>query len=329
MQLIELLLIISMTGACGSALAPSHQDRRPQAKATNEITAQRQVIDGTADQETADTGSVSGVQTEKTLQKPIEFYSVGPYRVGSSGESLEDPGYAAAEIFYPTNTGRMNLPVVTISGGFSNFKEDVTFIARHLASYGIISVTFTPVDNLSLDPNMWAQGHRAALEKVLSETTRKGSPLFQKAIDRSRLANLGFSLGGAGAILAALSSPRSIKATVALCPFLPETPSPDVATLLLTGDADIVADSSYVAEAYSLADAKTPKAFVKVSGLGHTDVLQDGVFRPTLTYYLTAWLQLFLHDDPPLTKVFDRGGYAADAVPPSIIGKALLEFKTD
>jgi dienelactone hydrolase len=218
--------------------------------------------------------------------------ATGPYTVASHSEGLADAGYASAVLYVPNNAGAERLPATSLVGGYSNTKEDVVWMAEQLASHGYIVLAFTPTNNFSGDAGIWAQGHTAALRKLTAEDARQGSPIFGR-VDRERLGLVGFSMGGAGTIIAANAMPE-VRAAIALCAYRPQTPSGSAALMMITGTADTVADPGAIEAAYSSMTSEASHAFLSFKDFGHGDVLRSTRFRPQLAKYMTAFYQLEL-----------------------------------
>jgi dienelactone hydrolase len=218
--------------------------------------------------------------------------ATGPYAVTSYAEGLADAGYASAVVYVPKDARAARLPATSLVGGYTNTKEDVVWMAEQLASHGYIVLAFTPTNNFSGDAGIWAQGHQAALRKLTAEDGRQGSPIFGK-VDRERLGLVGFSMGGAGTVIAANSMPE-VRAAIALCAYRPETPSGSSALMMITGTADTVADPGAIEAAYASMTSDASHALLSFKDLGHGDVLRSTRFRPQLAKYMTAFFQLEL-----------------------------------
>jgi dienelactone hydrolase len=218
--------------------------------------------------------------------------ATGPYTVATHSEGRADAGYASAVLYVPKDARAERLPATSLVGGYSNTKEDVVWMAEQLASHGYIVLAFTPTNNFSGDAGIWAQGHEAALRKLTAEDARQGSPIFGK-VDRERLGLVGFSMGGAGTIIAANAMPE-VRAAIALCAYRPQTPSGPSALMMITGTADTVADPGAIEAAYSSMTSEASHAFLSFKDFGHGDVLRSTRFRPQLAKYMTAFYQLEL-----------------------------------
>jgi predicted dienelactone hydrolase len=172
----------------------------------------------------------------------------------------------------------------------------MTWLAEHLASHGFIVLVFTPTNNLTLDPNIWATGHKASLNKLKAEHQRAGSPIAQK-VRVDRLGIMGFSMGGAGTIVAVNElGAEGVQAAVPLCAYQPQVPTASIPTLLLTGNQDTIAVPGNVRSAYQQMNTGAPKGFAEFNGMAHLDVTNQGVpaQHENLARFGTAWYLVYL-----------------------------------
>src|SRR5690606_20431916 len=66
--------------------------------------------------------------------------SDGPNRVCSYTSGLSDRGYASARVSYPCGLPNASYAATTLTGGFTNTKEDMYWLADHLTSHGYIVI---------------------------------------------------------------------------------------------------------------------------------------------------------------------------------------------
>ncbi len=222
----------------------------------------------------------------------------GPYEVLSYIDNLTDPAYNSAIIYYPADPKAKLIGASTLSGGFTNTKEQMSWLGEHLASHGVITIVFTPTNNQSLNPTIWATGHKGSFQKLKSENQRVGSPI-QGKVDEKKIGIMGYSMGGAGTILAVNELSTAVKAAVPICAFRPVTPTSSVPMLLQTGTDDTVAVPRNIELAYEAMPATTPKALTKFNGMTHLDVTNGGppIQQDNIAYYGTAWYRVYLGGD--------------------------------
>lgn len=189
------ILALIMLSACseGSQFAGQSADKKEAASGEQVTTDGPTAGDGTQGgsasmQDPAPSGE-NPAGDSKSSEKPtaspdaLRMYDPGkpgPYKFQSySDANLADTGYQSAMIYYPLDAPGAR-PATTLSGGFTNTKEQMTWLGEHLASHGFVVIIFTPTNNRVLDPNVWATGHKASLNKLKAENQRSGSPIAQK-----------------------------------------------------------------------------------------------------------------------------------------------------
>lgn len=221
----------------------------------------------------------------------------GPYTVKSYLPPGSNKDYRSVIIYYPDNSLDKTLPATTLSGGFTNTKENMSWLGQHLASHGFIVAVFTPTNPYSLDARVWSVGHQASLETLLDESDQGSSPIAGR-VDPDRLGLMGFSYGGAGTVLAANALGSRVRSAVTLCAFNPKTSTNPIPMLFVTGTKDTVASPNKVLSAFRKFETSMPKAFAKFNNLAHGDITNGGRYHETIARYTTAWSQVFLADIP-------------------------------
>jgi len=236
-------------------------------------------------------------QDPRTAVQPTDTLALnpevaGPHPVKSYTDGLSDGAYSSAVVFYPSDVKNPRA-ATTLSGGYTNTKEQMVWLAEHLASHGFVVQVFTPTNPNSTDPRIWETGHLGSVRKLKSESVRSGSPI-QGLVDPGRLAVMGFSMGGAGTILAVNSAQEPLRAAIALCPYQPQALSVKVPTMFVTGTGDFVATPANVEKAFNATGPDSPRALLNLDGMRHQNVTSPGAFRRQLSRYLTTWYQIFL-----------------------------------
>lgn len=265
--------------------------------------------------------SFAEVEADIADRDTTTFAQFGPYGIGSRTVTFVDTSrptqpngtYPGApdrtletEIWYPslpeflsetadaplTSTGG-TFPLIIRAHGFSGYRRDSTYIARHLASWGYIvvapdfplsslgspgGVTLTDIDEQAGDVSF-------LIDSILAANANPAHFLFGR-VDTTNIGAIGHSLGGATVLLATyhgtVRDPR-IKATVALSPlacvfldnFFDTTSTP---LLIQGGTVDMITGySSNQVQPYGFVNA--PKYFLSLDGgthLGFSDRLLFG-----------------------------------------------------
>ncbi len=220
----------------------------------------------------------------------------GTYNVKTYTPKASASGYKSAIIYYPSESTGNLLPAITLSGGFTNVKEQMSWLGQHLASHGLVTIVFTPTSNTVGDAQIWANGHKASLETLVKEQSLASSPLYGR-INLKRMGVSGYSYGGAGAILAANQKPDLVAAAVPLCAYQPARPTSPIPYLFVTGTADSVASPAAILRVYNSTSTGQPKAFARFNGVSHFDIINGGRYHESIARYVTAWSLRFLADN--------------------------------
>jgi len=192
--------------------------------------------------------------------------------------------YGSGTIYYPAD-----LPVcskllgsVVISPGGFNAESSLAAWGPYLASFGIVVMNTGTVEPRNIGSRVEGGGvHRgrallAAARVLRAENTREASPL-RGHLDVHKIAVMGHSNGGSGALHAAISDPLNVKACVSIAPGGPNDKWPTLAseqlrvpTLLLAGEEDkICPPCEYASVIYEQMPSLTPKLYFEVSGGDH------------------------------------------------------------
>jgi dienelactone hydrolase len=179
--------------------------------------------------------------------------TLGPHAAGTqNARHLCNKSFTSATIYYPTTDGLQLLPSIVIVGGWGCGEQAMAAWAPFYASHGIVAMTIGT-------PSPWKDAPAARCQALLdaslalqTEHERTGSVL-QGRLDVSRRAVQGYSLGGGGAQLAALTD-QNLKCVIAICPddgkdmmwlssaahalSFPSKPSAAVPVLIICGQKD-------------------------------------------------------------------------------------------
>jgi pimeloyl-ACP methyl ester carboxylesterase len=158
--------------------------------------------------------------------------TTGPYTVASYTSGIATGSqYSIPKIWYPTNgtapyagvvfmpgyqTTYTETPETTVKNGHTVVEVDFVQWANLLASHGFV-VMFVDPANLSATPSARAPAFSQAVNALVAENTRSASPLFGRLLV-DKIAVMGHSYGGAGAILATGQGNSHIAAALGLSP---------------------------------------------------------------------------------------------------------------
>jgi dienelactone hydrolase len=232
---------------------------------------------------------------------PIDLVSLsadGPNEVLSYTDFPDVPEFGAATIYYPADTVGP-LGGVAISPGYTEVQAHVSWWGPRLASHGyavLVLDTNEPRDF----PDVRANALVAGVNVLRSEGTREGSPLAGR-IDPAKMAVMGHSMGGGGALLAANEHSDQIRASIPFTPWEPESTLEGITapTLILAGELDGIAEvAEHAWRHFTLIPDATPKVYLEMAGGNHyiADTTR-GTDLATMGRYALAWLKLYVDGD--------------------------------
>ena len=197
-------------------------------------------------------------------------------------------GFGGGVIYYPTATNEGTFGAVAISPGLNGTWPGIAWLGPRLASQGFV-VFGIETNNLGDSPTSRGTQLLAALDYL----TRSSS--VRTRVDANRLAVAGHSMGGGGALDAALRRP-SLKATIGNAPYLPSgnLAGDRVPTLVYAMQNDTLVPPSRLTTMYNTIPAATEKAYIEVTGAGHNYIGQPST---TLARTMIPWLKIFLDND--------------------------------
>lgn len=228
--------------------------------------------------------------TMQTITNP------GPYSVATMLETdglRNGPNYSGATVYYPTNATPPFASIVIVPG-FLSAQSSVQDWGPYYASHGIIAMTIGTNSGWDF-PDDRANALLDAIETLKQENTRNASPLAGK-IDTESFAVSGWSMGGGGSQIAATIDP-SLKAVVALCPWLEagENLNHDVPVLILSGQADPTAPpDSHANVHYDITPATTDKLKYEFANGNHSVANYPSSGNGDIGRIALSWLKTYL-----------------------------------
>ncbi|MEU0885911.1 dienelactone hydrolase family protein [Lentzea sp. NPDC005914] len=209
--------------------------------------------------------------------------SRGTFAVTSAAVARQS-NFGGGTVYTPTSD--LTFGAVAISPGFTATQTSVAHFGPRLASYGFVVITINTLSGWD-DPDSRGAQLLAALDYVVRTNAR---------VDASRLAVMGHSMGGGGALRAATSRP-TLQASIPLAGWhsTKSWPGVKVPTMLLGGQNDPTApDSQHSVPFYNSITAAPDKAFLELRGGDHSTPRSDNV---TVRKYTLSWLKRFVDDD--------------------------------
>nr|WP_218566704.1 dienelactone hydrolase family protein [Vallicoccus soli] len=214
----------------------------------------------------------------------------GPFAVAQTSVSrYAVSGFGGGTVYYPTTTTAGTFGAVAVSPGYTARQSSIAWLGPRLASQGFVVIT---IDTLSTYDQPASRGDQ--LRAALAYLTQRSS--VRARIDPTRLAVVGHSMGGGGALEAAKDDP-SLQAAVPLTGWNLDKTWPEVRTptLVIGAEDDGVAPvRSHSEPFYASLPATLDKAYLELRGAGH---LAPTVSNTTIATYTLSWLKRFVDDD--------------------------------
>lgn len=118
-------------------------------------------------------GSPNPIDDGQALTNP------GDYEICSYETNLNNDDYASARMTYPCDLSAGPFLATTLTGGFTNTKEQLEWLSEHLTTHGYVVLTMTPTNTLNVPP-IWANAKAGGFAELADENSRTGSPLKGK-----------------------------------------------------------------------------------------------------------------------------------------------------
>lgn len=191
-------------------------------------------------------------------------------------------------IYCPTSTAEGTFGAIAISPGLNGTWPGIAWLGPRLSSQGFV-VFGIETNNLNDSPT----SRGAQLLAALDYPTRTSS--VRTRVDANRLAVAGHSMGGGGALDAALRRP-ALKAAIGNAPYLPSgsLAGDRVPTLIYAMQNDTLVTPARLTTMYNTIPPATEKAYIEVAGAGHNYIGQPST---TLARTMIPWLKIFLDND--------------------------------
>jgi dienelactone hydrolase len=223
---------------------------------------------------------------------------LGPFAVATLAVSPSAAaGYGGGTISYPTDTSEGPFGAVAVCPGHTGVQRSLQWLGPRLASNGFVVIV---IDTLSPTQNAEQRAVQliAALNQVIAFSSTGGHPLSGR-VDGNRLAVIGHSYGGGGALLAGTNNP-SLKAVIPLAPYYESTSFArlTVPTLVVGCQRDAVAPvSARAIPIYESIPASVSKAYLELAGGDHLCVETGNGNKAVQGKYAVAWMKRFVDED--------------------------------
>lgn len=181
--------------------------------------------------------------------------------------------FTSATVYYPSTGGSELLPSIVLVGGWMCGEQVLAAWGPFFASRGFVAMTIGTPSPQKDEPTDRCRSLLDATKALQTEHAREGSKLFGR-LDVSSRAVMGYSLGGGGALRAALAD-STLKCAIALAPHsgsfddpFPKKLTDSVPTLHLVGSRDTDAPArKHAKKFYDRTGA--PSLFFEIEGGDH------------------------------------------------------------
>ncbi|MEU4424462.1 alpha/beta hydrolase [Actinoplanes sp. NPDC024001] len=201
-------------------------------------------------------------------------------------------GFGGGVIHYPTDTSQGTFGGIALSPGLNGTWAGIAWLGPRLASQGFI-VFGIETTNLNDSPASRGTQLLTALDYLTQRSPVRGR------LDAGRLAVAGHSMGGGGALDAALRRP-SLQAAIGNAPYLPANTLAGnrVPTLIYAMQNDTLVPPTRLTSLYTTIPAITERAYLEITGAGHNYIGQPST---TLARTMIPWFKIFIDDDTRFT----------------------------
>ncbi|ETK30766.1 RICIN domain-containing protein [Microbispora sp. ATCC PTA-5024] len=201
-------------------------------------------------------------------------------------------GFGGGVVYYPTDTSQGTFGAIAIAPGYGTAWSYYAWQGPRLASFGFVVIG---IETNTL--NDYADARAAQLLAALDWLVTS-SPVRDR-VDRNRLAVGGHSMGGGGALLAAIQRP-SLMTAIGMAPYVPggDLSGIRIPTVLFAGQTDGTVTPSYALSAYTTIPGSVERAYVEIANEGHGFPAgggggNSGAFARTEM----IWMKLFIDKD--------------------------------
>ena len=177
---------------------------------------------------------------------------------------------SSCRVYYPISLSTSNdtYPAVTLSGGMTNSKEDMYWLAEYLSQEAdVIVFTISASNNMAV--NGYTNAHLDGYDMMVDENNDPRSMVYQRIHSYGLM---GYSMGGGGVLNAGNDLGGDVDAIVAMAPYNPENRlnKVEAGSFIIVGSNDVVAGPGLNAEpAYNDLPNTIDKCLMELRNFGH------------------------------------------------------------
>jgi dienelactone hydrolase len=213
----------------------------------------------------------------------------GPFAITQTPVAAPVNGFGGGTIYYPTDTGAGTFGAVAISPGFLGTQANISWLGPRIASQGFVVFTIDTISTWD-PPDSRATQLLAALDHLTQQSS------VRSRIDASRLGVMGHSMGGGGALRAAVQRP-ALQAAIPLTPWhtTKNWSAVRVPTMVIGAENDSVAPVATHSEPfYTSLPSTLEKAYLELNNASH---FAPNSSNTTIAKYSISWLKRFIDND--------------------------------
>jgi dienelactone hydrolase len=224
--------------------------------------------------------------------------SRGPLSIASTVVPRSVDGFGGGTIYYPANASQ-ELAAIAVAPGFTNYQSAIQWWGPVLASHGYVVITIDTNGRFD-QPNSRSLQLDAALSHLISEGNSSSSNI-SGIVDENRLATMGFSMGGGGALISA--SRNRLSAAVPLAPWNSggnDFNIIEVPTMIMACENDSTARvGTHASPFYNSIPNSTDKAYMEITNGPHNcaNGNNGNGNDALLATYGVSWMKRFLDKD--------------------------------
>ena len=225
----------------------------------------------------------------------------GNFSVATSNVPRSVSGFGGGTIYYPRNASG-ELATIAISPGFTARQGAISWWGPVLASNGFVVITIDTNSRLD-QPISRGRQLDSALSYLISQGNSSNSPI-SGMVDENRLASMGHSMGGGGALRSA--SRNRLSAAIPLAPFNVGGNSfndIEVPTMIMACESDGTAPVNiHASPFYNRIPSSTDKVLIELDNGNHSCANGgSGRNNAVLATYGVSWMKRFLDKDQRFT----------------------------
>jgi hypothetical protein len=212
---------------------------------------------------------------------------------------------SSCRVFYPASlaTGKDTYPAVTLSGGMSNTKESMYWLAEYLSKEkNIIVFTISAVNNMLVIG--YTKAHLDGYEMIVAENDNPESIVYQRIHSYGLM---GYSMGGGAVLNAGDELGDAIDAVVAMAPFNPDRNLNGMIAkpLMIVGQNDLVANAKFHAEpAYDDLPDTMDKCLMELKSFFHSQWSNNHSGADTPKLLISSWLDMEMNGNTDRIETF-------------------------